>query len=125
MIHHLDVVGAYLNSEIPIKQYMYAPPGIAKYKNEAWEVLKSIYGGRGAAADWKGTFVKILFRFGFKAATIDETVFIIREGDLYLILVIFVDDTICIDKWPEMQRSSRPSSARSSRSRMKATSPGS
>eukprot|EP00961_Rhodomonas_salina_P259866 3511788-Rhodomonas_salina.3 len=48
---HLDVKGAYLNSQNPIKQHMWEPHSVAKGKSECWEVLKSLYGKRSATAD--------------------------------------------------------------------------
>ena len=69
--HHVNIKGAYLNSPNAVRQYMWAPDGIAKKKRECWEVLSSIYGKRSAGYDWKQTFVPAILKFGFKAATID------------------------------------------------------
>jgi hypothetical protein len=77
--HHIDIRGAYLNADNPVKQYMWAPDGITAKKGECWEVLKSFYGGKGAGADWKAKFVPKLFEFGFRSATIDQTIFILRN----------------------------------------------
>eukprot|EP00961_Rhodomonas_salina_P292586 3933059-Rhodomonas_salina.1 len=98
---HLDVKEAYLNSQNPIKQHMWVPYGVAKGKRECWEVLKSLYWKRRAGADWKGTLVPVLLAFGFEAATADETVFILREGEKFIIIAIYVDDTVYAETWPE------------------------
>eukprot|EP00961_Rhodomonas_salina_P289502 3912214-Rhodomonas_salina.1 len=42
---------------------MWAPDGIATHKGECWEVLKSLYGGKGAGADWKATLTQRLYKF--------------------------------------------------------------
>lgn len=99
---HLDIVGAFLNSENPAKQFMWAPEGVRLMEKECWELLKSLYGCCGAGSDWKGTFTPVLVKFGFKAVTVDETVFILRNPDNpdeFLIIALYVDDTILAETW--------------------------
>ena len=81
------------------------PMGITTKKGKCREVLKSLYGGKGAGADWKAKFVPKLFEFGFRAATIDQTIFVLRNPEKdseYIIIAIYVDDTVGVNKWDSM-----------------------
>mmetsp|Transcript_61772 Transcript_61772/g.127702 ORF Transcript_61772/g.127702 Transcript_61772/m.127702 type:complete len:1753 (+) Transcript_61772:15-5273(+) len=101
-MHQLDVVGAYLNAHMAEELYMWAPDGIAKYENECWQILSSVYGTRQAGADWKELFVKLLKEFGFVAANLDETLFVLKSDadDRVIIVVLYVDDAIVAENWP-------------------------
>lgn len=83
---------------------MWAPDGITKKKRECWEVLSSIYGKRSAGYDWKQMFVPAILKFGFKATTIDETVFVKRNDknpSEFIMIAVYVDDTLAAETWEE------------------------
>jgi hypothetical protein len=101
-MHQLDVVGAYLYAHMAGELYCWAPDGVAKYEDEAWQILSSVYGEKQAGAAWKEMFVQLLKEFGFKPANIDETMFVLRDGvtDRVIIACIYVDDAIVAESWP-------------------------
>lgn len=91
---HLDVVGAYLNSDLDTVIYMEQPPGFASCDADRFvcKLKKSIYGLKQAGRNWNHHLHGILTRLGFTQSVKDSCVYV-RTG---VIIAVYVDDFLLV-----------------------------
>ena len=100
-----DVEAAFLNAELNNKQYIEWPQGMLElgYINEndklKWciELQKAMYGNIDSPLRWMKTFAAFLINsLGLKQSKTDPCIFYKMDKErLVLILVLYVDDTLC------------------------------
>ena len=96
----LDIETAFLNGDLVEEIYMKVPKGyIENYgskgaEGKALKLQKSIYGLVQAARQWHRKFEEVILQQGFIKNEIDPCAFLKREGSLFCILCIYVDDGI-------------------------------
>lgn len=96
-IDQVDVVGAYLNSELEEDIYMRQPPGFDDNSGRVARLLKALYGLKQAGRAWNTKLNHILvFVLNFTRLHADFCVYVRRSGNALIIIVIHVDDmAIC------------------------------
>ena len=101
-IKFLDIRSAYLKADAPVAKYMSVPKGVTPPKpGLVWLLKKAIYGMRDSAAAWHKQFRADLLGWGFKACASDPCLFLKREGNDIMRVLLFVDDlAIAVDKTP-------------------------
>ena len=76
---------------------MHAPDGIGKKKY--WKLLKAIYGLKQASRKWKQRLHNTLIRLGFKQTQSDDCLYILKNNDkIILIVLVYVDDIAIMGK---------------------------
>ncbi len=92
-IHQCDVTGAYLNAELTETVYMQQPQGYEDGTNRVARLLKAIYGLKQAGRAWNIKFNQIFIELlGFTRINADFCVYMRRDGDSIIIVIIHVDD---------------------------------
>ena len=103
-VKQLDFIGAFCQAymrtrlflQLP-KEYAYLLPEYAKYFEAPCLLLKSLYGTDIAAKVWNQDLTDWLITndtVKFKQSQVDPSLFIHRNGDEYIFMVIYVDDSL-------------------------------
>lgn len=94
----LDVKTAFLNGVIEKEVYMEIPQGVAasneRRRKYVYKLLKSLYGLRISPKQWNEIFTKVVKSLGFINDSNDPCLFILKEGNVRVILLIYVDDML-------------------------------
>ena len=90
----VDVSNTYLNGEMDCDVYMEQPEGFAvgNPKDTVCLLKKSLYGTKQGRNCWNRKMRTALQSMGFKQTYSDAAVYIFIQGDVHIILPIFVDD---------------------------------
>jgi len=95
---HIDVSTAFLNGVLPEEDVLYVriPDGFGISETSPTKrycrVLKAIYGTKQASRIWYMDISETLISLGFKACESDPCMFIKWCDDLFVLLVLYVDD---------------------------------
>lgn len=97
-VNQLDVKTAFLNGEIDREVYMEIPDG-TNYSALTKETMvcklkKAIYGLPISSKKWNDKFTEIAHKIGLKNSDKEPCLFIWREKDCFLILILYVDDML-------------------------------
>jgi len=80
-----------LNEEV----YMIVPPGFTVVSpNKVCRLRKSLYGLRQAPQQWFAKLSSKLEEYGFVSSYADYSLFTYRKGDIFLGLLVYIDDII-------------------------------
>ncbi|KAJ3569220.1 hypothetical protein NP233_g5191 [Leucocoprinus birnbaumii] len=97
-IHQVDVVAAFLNGDLEEEIYMRVPEGLEKFaegRGRYWKLEKSLYGLKQSGRQWKKKLNEVLESLGFVRAVADDSLYILRDKDRIIILVlVWVDDMV-------------------------------
>ncbi|GIL72143.1 hypothetical protein Vretifemale_2470, partial [Volvox reticuliferus] len=94
-IHQLDVSTAFLNGELEEELWMQQPPGYeSKDPNQACRLKRSIYGLKQAPCCWYVKLVAALDKLGFKSSQADPALFIKKDENGIVYLLVHVDDIV-------------------------------
>ena len=95
LLHHADVVTAYLNADIDFDEvYVRQPEGYIKNPNLVCKLRKAIYGLKQAANRWHCTIVAFMHSQNLVATVMDPCVFVRKTESSTLIILLWVDDLI-------------------------------
>jgi transposase InsO family protein len=97
-ILHLDVKYAFLNGDLTERVYIFQPPGFIQPGAEDHICLlnKALYGLRQSPRQWNARLDAYLTALGLNQSHADPSLYTFIEGDLLLILIIYVDDLLII-----------------------------
>ena len=75
---------------------MKPPPGLSDEYNqgEGCKLKKALYGLKQSPRVWFGRFIAAMKRFGYRQSNSDHTLFLKKQGDQIICLVIYVDDMV-------------------------------
>jgi len=95
-IHQLDVKNAFLHGTLTETVYMEQPPGFIQSQtpNHVCLLKKSLYGLRQAPRAWFDKFSTFLLENGFVCSSTDPSLFIRRNGQDTVLLLLYVDDIV-------------------------------
>lgn len=93
-----DAETAFLNGDLPEEIFVKQPQPFKDSKNKdyVWKLNKAIYGLKQGSRCWNKRLTQILIELDFVQLNADPCVFIFRDNNGYIILVIYVDDLIII-----------------------------
>jgi len=101
----IDAGTAFLYGDLEELIFMVCPEGLEIGEDECVLLKKSIYGLVQAARQWYKKFVQMLKRIGFESCLADPCLLCKRESNGKMtILVIYVDDCICIGSKETIKR---------------------
>nr|GEV70925.1 hypothetical protein [Tanacetum cinerariifolium] len=92
----MDVKSALLYGTIDEEVYVMQPPGFQdpEFPAKVYKVEKAMYGLHQAPRAWYGTLLKYLLKNGFQRGTIDQTLFIRKQREDFILVQVYVDDII-------------------------------
>jgi hypothetical protein len=95
-LHQRDVKSALLNGVLEEEVYVRQPLGFEseKYPHRVYKLMKVLYGLKLMPRAWYGRLRGFLFERGFEIGTVDQTLFLLRQGRDILIVQVYVDDII-------------------------------
>jgi hypothetical protein len=101
-VQQLDVKGAYLNRKLTQPIYMEQPIGFDDGSGLVCLLIKSIYGLKQAERVWNIEFDLAMRRHGFRPLISDPCTYILREGNDFVIVTIWVDDLLLFATMDEL-----------------------
>jgi hypothetical protein len=92
----MDVKSAFLNGVLEEEVYVRQPLGFEseKYPHQVYKLKKALYGLKQAPRAWYGRLRGFLFERGFEMGKVDQTLFLLRQGNVVLIVQVYVDDIV-------------------------------
>jgi hypothetical protein len=98
-LHQLDVKTAFLNGELDEDLWMEEPEGFReKGPLYGCHLKKALYGLRQAPRTWHARLKKELEADGFRASAADPGLFIKRDGQNWIYVLVWVDDMLLAGK---------------------------
>ena len=64
----------------------------SKFSNRVYKLQKTLYGLKQAPRSWYNRLKTFLLAQGFKMGCVDKTLFLMRSGNDFLLVQIYVDD---------------------------------
>nr|GEZ69884.1 putative ribonuclease H-like domain-containing protein [Tanacetum cinerariifolium] len=105
-VYQMDVKSAFLYGTIDEEVYVMQPLGFQDpmFPVKVYKVAKRMYGLHQAPRAWYGTLSKYLLKNGFQRGTIDQTFFIRRQREDFILVQVYVDDIIFGSSNPQLCR---------------------
>nr|GFC77274.1 putative ribonuclease H-like domain-containing protein [Tanacetum cinerariifolium] len=105
-VYQMDLKSAFLYGTIDEEVYVMQPPGFQDlaFPARVYKVEKAMYGLHQAPRAWYGTLSKYLLKNGFQRGTIDQTLFIRRQREDFILVQVYVDDIIFGSTNPQLCR---------------------
>nr|GFB61700.1 putative ribonuclease H-like domain-containing protein [Tanacetum cinerariifolium] len=105
-VYQMDVKSVFLYGTIDEEVYVMQPPGFQDpaFPVKVYKVEKAMYGLHQAPRAWYGTLSKYLLKNGFQRGTIDQTLFIRRQREDFILVQVYVDDIIFGSSNPQLCR---------------------
>ena len=97
-IHQMDVKTAFLNGDLKEEIYMEQPEGFIILGKEhlVCRLHRALYGLKQASRAWYIKIDQFLRSKGFIACFADPNLYVKKEGNCFIILALYVDDTILV-----------------------------
>ena len=95
-VHQSDIVTAFLNGDIFEEVYVTQPRGFVKkgQEDKVCRCKKALYGLKQSPHAWYEKADTHLVKRGFRNSPIESTLYVKREDDVLLIVVLYVDDLL-------------------------------
>lgn len=95
VFHQMDINNAFLHGDLHEEVYIHPPPGFpTSAPNKVCRLRKSLYGLRQSPRNWFAKLACALHSYGFLQSHTDHTLFTYRKGDIFLSVLVYVDDLI-------------------------------
>jgi hypothetical protein len=94
--YQMDVKSAFLNGVIQEEVNVRKPLGFEnpKYPNRVYKLSKALYGLKQAPQAWYARLKTFLLDQGYVMESVDKTLFTLKHGNDFLLVLIYVDDII-------------------------------
>ena len=96
-LYHMDVNNAVLDGDLKEDVYMRLPFGFSSSNsNMVCKLRKSLYGLCWASCQWLAKLSSTLISYGFVHSFADYFLFTYHKGDVFLAILVYVDDIILV-----------------------------
>jgi hypothetical protein len=95
-VHHMDVKSAFLNGDLQEEVYAEQPAGfiVAGKENKVLKRKKALYGLHQAPRAWNAKLDDPLLSLGFRRTSSEHAIYVRRNGNMQLVVGVYVDDLI-------------------------------
>jgi len=93
-IQQMDIKGAYLNGTLKERVYMQQPEGFTDGSGRVCLLVKTLYGLKQAGCEWNIELDTKLRRRGYARLRSDPCAYILRIGEEFAIITVWVDDLL-------------------------------
>nr|GFB61659.1 ribonuclease H-like domain-containing protein [Tanacetum cinerariifolium] len=94
-----DANNAFLYGDIVEDVYMTLPLGFGNNSdNKVYKLNKSLYGFKQSPRQWNAKLTAALVEHGFVHSKFDYSLFIKETEDVFVVLLVYVDDIVIIEK---------------------------
>jgi len=91
----MNVNNAFLHDDLHEEVYMRPPPSFSfSHPDKVCRLRKSPYGFRQSPRNWFAQLASALRAYGFLQSHVDHTLFTLRKSDMFLAVLVYVDDII-------------------------------
>ena len=92
----MDIKTAFLNGDLHEEVYVFQPRGFVQkgQKREVCRLNKALYGLKQAPHAWYEKIHAHLLANGFQNNSIESTLYVKCVGDVFLVIVLYVDDML-------------------------------
>jgi hypothetical protein len=92
----MDVKNAFLNGVIQEEVYVRQPPSFEnpKYPHRVYKLSKALYRLKRTPRTWYAMLKTLLLEHVYIMESVDKTLFTLKHGTDFLLVQIYVDDTI-------------------------------
>jgi len=100
-LRSVDITSAFTNGDLDQEIYMKQPEGFhIGGPNKVCRLRKSLYGFKQSARQWNKKLHSVLTELGFKQIESDRSVHIYSNGEVRIIVPIYIDDITLASKSP-------------------------
>jgi hypothetical protein len=95
-VHHMDVKSVFLNGDLQEEVYVKQPAGviIAGKEHKVLKLKKALYGLHQAPRAWNTKLDDTLLSLGFQRTPSEHTIYVRQNGNMQLVVGVYVDDFI-------------------------------
>ena len=93
-IEQMDIKTAFLHGDVEEELYMEQPEGMEDGSGRVCRLRKAIYGLKQAPRAWYHKLEETLLEGGFKKSVSDHSLFLLCEGEDFLMMLVYVDDIL-------------------------------
>ena len=94
-LHQMDIHNAFLHGDLHEDIYMKPPLGFSPLAPNLVSKLKnSLYSLRQAPRQWYFKLATVLHDYGFEQSPLDHSLFVYNQGNVFLALLIYVNDSV-------------------------------
>ncbi|RVW79412.1 Retrovirus-related Pol polyprotein from transposon TNT 1-94 [Vitis vinifera] len=106
-LQQFDVKNVFLLGKLSEEVYMDLPSGCMMSEKQCQKVCKlkkSLYGLKQSPRAWFGRFTKSMRAFGYRQSNLDHTLFLKKQHDKIMTLIVYVDDMVVTGNDPEERK---------------------
>jgi hypothetical protein len=95
-VHHMDVKSAFLNGDLQEEVYVEQPAGfiVTGKEHKVLKLKKKLYGLHQVPQAWNAKLDDTLLSLGFRRTPSEHTIYVWRNGNVQLVVGVYVDDLI-------------------------------
>jgi hypothetical protein len=95
-VHHIDIKSAFLNGGLQEEVYVEQPTSfvVAGKEHKVLKLRKALYGLQQAVRAWNAKLDDTLLSLGFRRTPSEHVIYVRRNGDVQLVVGVYVDDLV-------------------------------
>ncbi|CAI7860611.1 unnamed protein product, partial [Closterium sp. NIES-54] len=93
-VEQLDVCTAFLYGLLMEEVYMRQPPGYDDGSGRVWKLKRTLYGLKQSPRGWYKRIDDFLLQHGFAHSECDSALYVLKEGEKQLVLLLYIDDLL-------------------------------
>lgn len=98
-IHQMDVKNAFLHGDLQENVYMSILDGVLANSNQVYKLQKILFGLKQASIKWYEKLTHLLIKEGYHRSYSDYSLFTLKHGSNFTIILVYVNDIITADTY--------------------------